>query len=119
MRVLSSKSHVCVYNACFISSSGVLLAQEPVRALSRVAGMGWSDLETLACVHEDGTCIVYDLFAQVLAQVLLLGLDIGACQVDLKGASPIAHVAKIPLSTSAYTCSAPMPSSYSCSARQD
>jgi hypothetical protein len=43
----------------------VLLAQEPVRALSRVVGMGWSDLETLACVHEDGTCIVYDLFAQV------------------------------------------------------
>lgn len=27
--------------------------------------MGWSDLETLVCVHEDGTAVVYDLFGQV------------------------------------------------------
>ena len=44
------------------SASGVVLGREPIRILSRVMGLGWSDLETFCCVHEDGTAVVYDLF---------------------------------------------------------
>ena len=46
------------------SSAGELLATEPIRVLAPIVAMGWSDQETLACVHEDGTCIVYTILGQ-------------------------------------------------------
>ena len=46
------------------TSAGDLQAREPIRVPAPIVAMGGSDQETLAMVHEDGTCMVYTIAGQ-------------------------------------------------------